>query len=389
MKIWVAAGGTGGHLYPALAVVEEMERSLPEVEARFAVSRRGLESRILSGQNRTYTELYVEGFHRREILRNLLLPVTTLTGLLQSIREVIRFRPNVAFGTGGFVSGPALMAARLARVPVALIALDAFPGITIRMLAPLARKIFITHEGADRILGDRHDVELTGTPVRMIRKVDKGRARERLGLPVEGLLLFVTGGSQGSLALNSAISEGLTALLDIPQLSILWQCGTAHYGIMEERVEAVMAGRSKADRGRVVLYPFLEEMNLAWSAADLALCRAGASTIAELTGYGVASLLVPLPTAAGAHQDANACAMAGAGAAVLLPEKELSGEGLASEVSRLGSDSIRLEAMSAAASRQTSTDAAGRIAGGLVEIARGLSTDEREKMLSRIGGVRS
>lgn len=386
MKIWIAAGGTGGHLFPALAVVEEMEGLFPGIETKFAVSRRGLEERVLSGSGRAFSTLWAEGLHRREIARNLLFPVTTIIGFAQSLWGVLKFKPNVAFGTGGFISGPALLAAWLARVPFALVALDAFPGVTIRILAPLARKIYVAHDQARLSLGGREEIEFSGTPVRPVRKIDRAEARRRLGLPHEGPLLFVTGGSQGSRALNRAVADALEDLLEIAGLSILWQTGPDHFEDIRRVVEDLNRGGESAGRERIAVRSFIEKMDTALSATDIVLCRAGASTIAELTGYGVASLLVPLPTSAGGHQDANARAMAETGAARLIQEAELTGERLAGEVSAVTGGNGMLEAMSAAASGLARTGAALKVAEGLVQIARGLPEDDRQVMLSKLGG---
>lgn len=389
MRIWVAAGGTGGHLFPALAVVEEMERRLPTVDVKFAISRRGLEEKVLSREGRSYTTLAVEGFHRREVARNLLFPVNAFTGLFQSLREIVRFRPNVAFGTGGFVSGPALLAARLAGVPVALLALDAMPGATIRILAPLAGRVFIAHEEARGALRRRKNVVFSGTPSRPIDRVDRADARAMLGLPSGGFCLFVTGGSQGSRALNDVVSDALGNVLALPGLSILWQTGSREYDEISSRVDGFMENEPENVDRRVVVRAFIEEMNTAWSAADLALCRSGASTLAELSSHGIASLLVPLPTSAAGHQEANARALSEAGAAALITEDRLSVEVLITEITRLAEAPGELEAMSAAASGFSRGDATLRIAGGLVEMARDIPDEDRERMTAMFAGTGS
>ncbi len=383
MRIWIAAGGTGGHLFPALAVIEEMERHLPDIEARFAISRRGLEEKVLTAEGRSFTALSTEGFHRREVWRNLLFPVTLFAGLVQSLHEMVRFKPHVAFGTGGFVSGPALLAARLAGVPVALLALDAMPGVTIRILAPLASRVFIAHEAARTTLRRRRNVACTGTPSRPVTQLDRAEARAMMGLPSEGFCLFVTGGSQGSKALNGAVRDALEVLLTRSDLTLLWQTGPHDFESIGNLVDGLPEIAGRGIGRRVVVRPFIEEMNAAWSAADLALCRSGASA------HGVASLLVPLPTSAAGHQEANARSMSEAGAAVLLPEVDLSTERLTAEVNGLADDSRRMEMMSSAVSRFARSDAALTIAGELVGMARGIPDRERERMAAMFGGVES
>jgi UDP-N-acetylglucosamine--N-acetylmuramyl-(pentapeptide) pyrophosphoryl-undecaprenol N-acetylglucosamine transferase len=206
-----------------------------------------------------------------------------------------------------------------------------------------------------------------------------------MGLPSEGFCLFVTGGSQGSKALNGAVRDALEVLLTRSDLTLLWQTGPHDFESIGNMIDGLpeIAGR------RVVVRPFIEEMNAAWSAADLALCRSGASTIAELSAHGVASLLVPLPTSAAGHQEANARSMSEAGAAVLLPEMDLSTERLTAEVNGLADDSRRMEMMSSTVSRFARSDAALTIAGELVGMARGIPDRERERMAAMFGGVGS
>ena len=382
MRVWVVAGGTGGHFYPALAVADELENRIPGITVNFAVSRRGLEARVLSSKKRTFRTFMVEGFHRREVLRNLLFPFRTVAGFVQSIVEVIRFRPNVAFGTGGFVSGPGLLAAWCLGVPFALIALDALPGVTIRMLAPVARKVYVTHHQAAELFSRRVDVEVVGIPVRPAEPMGRRAARERLGLPFDSTILFVTGGSHGSAALNSAVSSALPALMDIPGLTIVWQTGPGMFEEVTGTVKTILIDQNEVDRKRIVLHPYIDDMAAAWLASDLAFCRAGASTIAELTLYGVPSILVPLATAAGGHQEANALAMVEAGAARLLPEKELSGERLGREIEGVLAGEGLLERMADAAALKSVKGGAARVAEGLVSIARWLNDTERAELLT-------
>ncbi|MFO7768106.1 MAG: UDP-N-acetylglucosamine--N-acetylmuramyl-(pentapeptide) pyrophosphoryl-undecaprenol N-acetylglucosamine transferase [bacterium] len=382
MRVWIAAGGSGGHLYPALAVVEELEAAMEGTRSLFAVSRRGLEERVLDAQHRPYRTLWTEGFHRGEVVRNLLFPLRLAAGFFQSVWAVLRLRPNVAFGTGGFVSGPALLAARMLGVPVALVALDARPGLTIRMLSPLARKTYVTGHAAMEVLGERSGLEIVGTPMRRPDPVPRERARDTLGLPPDARVLLVTGGSQGSAALNRAVAGALKDLFQVPDLTLLWQTG--------EEGEAMAEGKREELGGeyreRVLVLPYIDAMEQAWSAADLAVCRAGASTIAELTAYGVPSILVPLPTSAGGHQQANARAMEDTGAAVVLPESDLTPGYLARRVRALLDARNGLESMRAQAASLGHTGAARTIARGLVEIARGVDEESREAALMRLEG---
>ncbi len=385
MRVWVAAGGTGGHLYPALAVADELGAVDPSGTLWFAVSRRGLEERVLAQQDRKAVPLLAEGLHRREVVRNLLFPFRTLAALFQSLAAVVRLRPQVAFGTGGFVTGPALLAARLLGVPYLLIALDTHPGVTIRLLASRARRVFVTASEAHAVLGMRRNVEVVGVPIRRTETVERVVARRALDLPEDSTLLFVTGGSQGSRALNRAVQQALTLILRMGDTAVLWQTGEAESEELQAFAQAVVANTPGRDPRRVKVVPFIEHMELAWSAADLAVCRAGASTVAELTAYGVPSILVPLATSAGGHQERNAQAMVTAGASQLLPEDDLNGEHLALTLQELLEDTDRRSAMAAAAGRSAHFGAARRIVVCLIAEAR-IDEEERWSLQTRFQG---
>jgi UDP-N-acetylglucosamine--N-acetylmuramyl-(pentapeptide) pyrophosphoryl-undecaprenol N-acetylglucosamine transferase len=385
MRVWVAAGGTGGHLYPALAVAEELRTIDPGGVVWFAVSRRGLEVRVLEERGLKAVPLVAEGFHRRQLLRNLLFPVRTVAALLQSLRAVLRLRPQAAFGTGGFVSGPALLAAALLGIPFVLIALDTRPGVTIRLLAPRARRVFVTGGEAAAALGERRNIEIIGVPVRSDVRTDRTEARRAFGLPEEGTLLLVTGGSQGSRALNQAVERALTLILRLGDTSVLWQTGEKEAEELSRFAEAVIANTPTRDPRRVRVVPFIDRMDLAWSAADLAVCRAGASTVAELTVYGIPAILVPLATSAGGHQLQNARAMVTSGAAQLLPEEELNGTRLGLAIQALIEDVPKRTAMAAAASGMAHFGSARRVVEGLIGCAR-IEARERLELLERFRG---
>jgi UDP-N-acetylglucosamine--N-acetylmuramyl-(pentapeptide) pyrophosphoryl-undecaprenol N-acetylglucosamine transferase len=297
MRVWVAAGGTGGHLYPALAVVEELECRGNDIEARFAVSRRGLEEKVLGDAGRPFVTLMTEGLHRREVLRNLLFPLRTLGGFLQSLAALLRHRPQVAFGTGGFISGPALLAARLLGIPVTQLALDAYPGATIRLLDHCSRMIFITHEEARPHLSRRPEIVCTGIPVRRIEKTEPETARARFGLRPAGRLLLVTGGSQGSATLNTATREALAHLLRIGELALLWQTGIPHFEAITAELEGEPLAASASAEGRLAVVPYVENM----AEAPGTVCRPCSSPCPPRPGIirRRTPVLSPMPAPAG------------------------------------------------------------------------------------------
>ena len=288
------------------------------------------------------------------LLHALLLPAATIDALWQLIRS----RPNVALTSGSFSALPVLFAARLLRIPIYLWVGDAVPGRALRAVAGWASGIGLTFEAATQAM-PRGKATMTGNPVRAsLLKWTKAEGRSALGLPADGPVVFVTGGSQGSERINSATSSALSRL--IRRAAIVHHTGPAHLA----RAQAGRALLPEADRDRYQPHGYLhEEMGAALAAADLVVGRAGSSSIAEPLAFGVPLILIPFGAAMNAHQAANARAAAELGAAVILSESELDGDRLVSTVTGLLDDPARLARMAAsarAAARPTAADTIAR-----------------------------
>jgi UDP-N-acetylglucosamine--N-acetylmuramyl-(pentapeptide) pyrophosphoryl-undecaprenol N-acetylglucosamine transferase len=342
--ILIAAGGTGGHLFPGIAVADELLRRAPGLRVLFVGTPRGLEGRLvpLAGYPLALLPILpLNAVGAAGLLRGLAaLPF----GMLRAAALVLRERPQAVLGVGGYAGGPVALVAALMGVRTVILEPNARPGFTNRVLRPFVRAAACAYEEARREFGRKGVV--TGNPVR------GGFATLPVREPRPPMSLLAFGGSQGSRVLNEAL---LAALPGLPrELRIVHQTGDAQ----RERV-----AQAYRDAGREAeVLAFLDDMQARLAAADLVVCRSGATTCAELTVAGRAALLVPFAKAADDHQRVNAKALADAGAALMLEEKDLSGESLAAAVSALVGAPERLVAMATAARRLGRPDAAARVA---------------------------
>jgi len=344
--ILIAAGGTGGHVFPGIAVADELRRRDPARGIVFVGAPRGLESRLVPAAG-----------YPLEILP--ILPLNTVgaaalvkgilalpRGLLRSGALVLRLRPEAVLGVGGYAGGPVVLMAALLGVRTVILEPNAKAGFTNRVLAPFVRHAACAYESARPAFGSRG--VMTGNPVRGgFAEIPRKDHR-----PPLTLLAF--GGSQGSRVINEALVAALPHLPQADRLQIVHQSGAAAHA-------AVSASYGVAGRAAEVL-PFLDDMERRFAEADLVLCRSGATTCAELTAAGKASVLVPFARSADDHQKKNAEEMQAAGAAVMIEERDLNGQSLAAALASLLDAPKRIEAMEDASRRLGKPDAAARVA---------------------------
>jgi UDP-N-acetylglucosamine--N-acetylmuramyl-(pentapeptide) pyrophosphoryl-undecaprenol N-acetylglucosamine transferase len=318
--ILVMAGGTGGHVYPALAVARALQQHSRDVV--WLGTHRGLESRVVPAAGISMEWVSIRGLRRKGVLALLVAPLQLAWALLQSLAVIIRRRPAAVLGMGGFVSGPGGVAAWLTRRPLVIHEQNAAAGLTNRLLARLARVVLQAFPGS---FNSSVHAETVGNPVREdIAAVAAPDARyaERQG----PLRLLVLGGSQGALALNRTVPAALARLPAEMRPVVRHQCGSA---TLERAREAYTAAGLDAE-----LVPFIEDMASAYAWADLVVCRAGALTVAELCAVGLPAVFVPYPSAVDDHQTANATPMTKAGAAAIIQEADLNETSLAAELER-------------------------------------------------------
>ena len=359
MRILFAGGGTGGHLYPGIAVADELRRRDPATVVSFVGTARGLESRVVPALGLPLDLIRSAGLKGKSLmalLRGLaLLPLSAL----DAWRVLSARRPDVVVGVGGYSSGPVLLLAALRGLPTLLMEQNTAPGFTNRRLAPFVRAAALSYEETLQYFPGKGVV--TGNPVRreFLQALEAGDDPARND---GGVRVLIVGGSQGARAINDAMIAAAPLLAD-RGLVLTHQTG-------ERDLARVRDGYAAAGVTATV-EPFFHDMNTRMRAADVLVARAGASTLAELTVLGRASVLVPLPTAADDHQRKNARVLAAAGAAEVIEEANLSGPALAGALTALAADAPRRRTMADQASRLGRPDAAARVADRIVALAGG------------------
>lgn len=347
MRLLLAGGGTGGHLFPAVALAEQLRREEPESAVLFVGTARGLESRLLPELGWPLRTVPMSGWAGLGLAERLKVPGRLLASLSQSRRILKEFHPDVVVGVGGYASLPVLLAARLAGIPYLVHEQNAWPGLANRLLGGGAERVCLSFAEAGKgFRGAR--LAVTGNPVRAAMESCPP-------LTSEPLQLLVFGGSHGARAINRALLEALPALAAWRgTLSIVHQTGRAD-------LDEVSAGYRAAGWTGVEVTPFITDMATAYARASLVVCRAGATTLAELTACGRPAVLIPYPFAANNHQEANAAALAAKGAAIMLVQRELKADSFAALLDGLLRDPARLTAMGAASRALSRPGAAARL----------------------------
>lgn len=360
-RVLFAGGGTGGHLYPAIAIADAVRAMEPDAAILFIGTKGKIEAQVVPRRGYAFATIWISGVRRSLSLSTLLVPVKLITALAQSFVHLRRFRPDIVVGTGGYVCGPPAFVANLLGVPVVLQEQNSYPGVTTRLLAHRVRRVYLTFERSRRFLRRQDNTVVSGNPVRQaVGTVPRAEGAKRLGLDPARTTLLVAGGSQGAASINTAVL-GAVQELSALGVQILWLTGERD----ADRVRSTLAAQPGLSGVRV--FPYLERMEDAYAASDLAVCRSGATTLAELLCAGVPSVLIPYPFAAADHQTENARAMVEQGAAVLCADRDAS-TGLRPIVLDLFQHPERLAEMAAAARRAARPDAAQEIARGLFTI---------------------
>ena len=358
--ILLAGGGTGGHLMPALAVAEATRQLHPDWRFVFAGAVRGIEATVLPQRGVPHHLLPLEPLYRRQWWKNIRWPLL-LPRLVRRIDGMLALeRPAGVIGTGGYVSGPVLWRAARRGIPTGILELDVRPGLATRMLMKRAGEIWLaapeTLAALPAAVRDR--AIITGAPIVAPDPGRRAAALARFGFTVDRPVLVITGGSQGSLAINRLVATWLRGG-GARSVQVIWTTGRA--------MQAEFAPLH--DPPRVHVVPFLDPMADAWSVADLCVARSGMMTLAELCAWGIPSLLIPLPTAAADHQTYNAQALARAGAAVVLAQSGLDAARLGDALRELLADAPRRAAMAAAARARGKPGAAALIAERVARLA--------------------
>ncbi len=361
-KIIISGGGTGGHIFPAIAIADAIKEKQPDAEILFVGAKGKMEMEKVPKAGYPIEGLWISGFHRQLTLRNLLFPIKLLSSLAKAWRIIGRFRPDVVVGVGGFASGPLLEVASRRGLPTLIQEQNSYAGVTNRLLAKKVDKVCVAYEGMERFF-PADKVIFTGNPVR--KALQENQATREDGAAYFGLdpgrpILLVFGGSLGARSINRALAANAGLLKAHPDVQLLWQYGALY----EEEF-----GRCETARlPNVKAQAFIDRMGLAYAMADVIICRSGALTISELYFAGKPAIFIPSPNVAEGHQTKNAMALVDAGAAWIVRDEEAGELAVAKALELLGDEEAR-EKLSRNIRKLAMPNAAARIAEEVLKLA--------------------
>ena len=318
-KVIISGGGTGGHIFPAIAIANALRRIEPDVEILFVGANGKMEMEKVPAAGYSIIGLDIQGFNRSSLLKNLTLPFKMMNSLLKARRIINDFKADVAVGVGGYASGPLLMMANLMGLPTLIQEQNSFAGKTNKSLGAKAKKVCVAYEGMEQFFPSGK-ILLTGNPIRR-SSVDiegkKGEALVSFGLEAGKKTILITGGSLGAGTLNDCVKEAFDKF-KAADVQVIWQCGSYYFEALKSEIKDIPF--------HVKMLPFLQKMDYAYAAADLIIARAGAGTISELCVVGKPVILVPSPNVAEDHQTKNALALVQKDAAVMVKDKDARAE---------------------------------------------------------------
>lgn len=355
LKVLVSGGGTGGHIFPAIAIANAIKDIHPDSEFLFVGAEGKMEMEKVPAAGFNIEGLWISGFNRSLSLSNLMFPFKLISSMLKAGKIVKRFQPDVAIGTGGFASGPTLRVASQKGVPCVIQEQNSFPGVTNRILSGKAKRICVAYDGMEKYF-PKEKVMYTGNPVRKeVVQIDGKRdeAVKFFGLDANKKTLLIVGGSLGAQSVNNAILANLQSLVDLG-IQIVWQTGKTSY---KEISKAAEPFKNKG----VHVMEFIYKMDLGYAAADMVISRAGAIAVSELELVAKPTILVPFPYAAEDHQTKNAMSLVEKGAAILVKDSEVI-PGLLEAVKVLVNDSEKVNSLIQNIKKMGMADAANQIA---------------------------
>ncbi|MBK5262285.1 MAG: undecaprenyldiphospho-muramoylpentapeptide beta-N-acetylglucosaminyltransferase [Peptostreptococcaceae bacterium] len=345
MKVLMTGGGTGGHIYPAIAIADRIKKEHKDAEILFVGTERGLEKSIVPKSGYNIKFIRVRGFNRKNVFKNIKV-LLELPKAFKDAKNIIKaFNPDIVIGTGGYVCGPVVRIAHKLGVKTYIHEQNALPGLTNKLLEKYVDKIFIGFKEAEKNFRHKEKIVLSGNPVRSeFEHLDKSECRKKLGIPDKDFAILAFGGSGGAGTLNKEILNVIKTLNEHPEVSIFFGTGGVYY----ERVISELKAQGIRLSNKIKVLEYIENIQNYLGASDLVISRAGALTIAEITICGKASILIPSPNVTGNHQYFNAKAISETGGAILIQEKNLDEDRVMKAVEMLMADRCRLEKMETA-----------------------------------------
>lgn len=362
LRVILSGGGTGGHIFPAVAIANAIKAVAPNTVIMFVGAKGRMEMEKIPAAGYPIEGLWISGLQRRLTIDNLMFPFKVISSLYNARKIIKSFKPDVVVGTGGYASGPTLRMATWLGIPTLIQEQNSFPGITNKMLASKADRICVAYPGMEKFF-PASKIVLTGNPVRNnieFNNISKSAALRHFKLRDYRTTLLVIGGSLGARTINHSIHAGLRIISDA-NIQILWQTGKFY------EVQASKATIDYREKG-IITMPFIKEMDLAYAAADIVVSRAGAIAISELCISGKPSILVPSPNVAEDHQTKNALALSTQGAAILVKDSDAPGN-LVKAITDLASNLEEQKKLSTNISSMAKQNSAGLIAKEVLELA--------------------
>ena len=358
-KAVFAAGGTGGHIFPAIAVADELKKLNKDVKIVFIGAKGRIEEKIVPKNGYELKTLDVRGFYRSVSPKNFVVFSKFLKALRESKKYLMDFNPEIVYGTGGFVSGPVLMASSRLGIHSVIQEGNYYPGITVKWLSGKVNKVLLNFEGSKEFFRKKDNLEVMPYPVREnLKRYSKKEACSFFGLDENKKTLFAFGGSQGASTINRVLLNNIEKLKN-NDIQLIWQTGVNEFDSISEKVKGYE---------NIKLFRFIDNIDYAYSASDLIVCRAGVSTVMELASFGAAVLFVPFPFASENHQEKNARALADKEAAEIILDKNADAE-LFDKAFGLLSDENKLEVMRNNIKKFADKNAASKIAKMLLKMA--------------------
>lgn len=358
LKVLISGGGTGGHIFPAIAIAEELRKRIPEVKIKFVGAQGKMEMRKVPEAGFEIEGLWISGFYRKSSLKNLLLPFKMLHSIFRC-RSIIRsYKPDVVIGVGGYASGPLLLTAGWMGVPTVIQEQNGFPGKTNLYLSNRAKRIFVAFPGMEKYFS-KEKLVLAGNPVRQVflDPLDVEKGRSHFSLSSDKLTVLIFGGSLGARTLNQFMRDQYEAITEMKDVQWIWQIGQYYFEEYSKSETACL--------DQVKAVEFINDMHAAYSAADVVICRAGALTLAEVAVCGKAAVLVPSPNVAEDHQTKNAMVLVDRKAALMVSDSKAGNE-LLDEVKLLLRDAELRHQIEKSVKGLAYQDAAGTIVNELI-----------------------
>lgn len=354
-RILFAGGGTGGHLFPALAVAESLRKLMPDAAILFVGNKNKIEGRVVPKLGFNFKSIWIKGFARRLSFANLLFPVRLTVSLFQSLIINMKFKPNVAIGSGGYVAGPAIWGAKVMGAKILLLEQNSYPGVTTRILAKYANEIHVSYVDSKKYFNEKEKVFISGCPTRRNEVLTDNKSNT-FGFHESKKTILVLGGSGGAKSINEAVAEFVSELKD-QGISVIWQTGNFYFeNYRNLKCETVY------------ITPFIDNMSEAYSVCDLVVARAGATTIAELSNLGKPCILIPSPNVAENHQYYNAKSIADEGGCILIADENIKSELRDKLLSLIWSEE-KLKELSQNINKFSNPDAADLIARRIIRLA--------------------